>query len=388
MRFILKYTVVIVFMLLPLSMVKAGSKLSAKAEISMLTCSPGGELYSLFGHSAIRVKDPLTQLDCVFNYGSFDFNTPNFYLKFARGNLPYLLSVSGFYQFKESYIYHKRSIYENVLMLDSVERQKLWDALVINLKPENRAYRYDFLFDNCATRVRDIIENNVEGDVSYAYTDQDKTFRDILDEYLGSAPWTNWGITTILGSPCDRKATVREYMFIPDYLMYVMESASKDGNNIMGNREVIYQAPQQEEQSCFFISPIFISSVVSFILIIFSLYCIKIKLINRWLDYILFGLSGIVGIVIFFLWFLSEHTTTVANYNILFFIPFHLIAIIFLRRKNGKIIRNYFGITAIIALSGLLFGYIIPIIPQALSLANIPVIILIAVRGFMIKYDK
>ena len=147
------FTLIILALALP----GKATTLSDKAEISVLTCSPGKELYSLFGHTAIRVHDPEQDLDVVFNYGTFDFDTPHFYLKFAQGLLPYQLSTSHFQSFMYSYMMEERSVYSQRLQLDSLQRQKLFDLLLENYKPENRSYLYNFLYDNCTTRVRDIL---------------------------------------------------------------------------------------------------------------------------------------------------------------------------------------------------------------------------------------
>ncbi len=384
----IKTNIILGLLFLLISSVSNATKLSPKAEISLITCSPGNELYSLFGHSAIRVKDPLNRIDYIFNYGTFDFDTPNFYTKFAKGKLPYLLSVSYFSDFKRAYENHKRSIYEHKLIIDSLNRQKLWDALEENNRPENRAYQYDFLFDNCATRVRDIIENSNTDNLTYNYKNEGKSFRDILYEYLGPFKWLEWGISTILGSPCDRDATPREYMFIPDYLMYVLESAKIGEQKLLGEKKVIYQAPDVIKPTAFFLSPIFIFSLVALLIITYSVRCIKRNLIKRWPDYILFGLSGFVGLIIFFLWFLSEHKTTVLNYNILYFIPIHIIVIFFLRKRNNFIVKKYFLLTMIASLLALVLWLIIPIIPQNLPIASIPLMILFAFRSYMIIRDK
>ncbi len=141
--------------------------LSPEAEISLLTCSPGNELYSLFGHTAIRVKDPAARFDRVFNYGTFDFDTPYFYLKYARGLLPYQLSHTDYRYFLHAYREEGRSVYEQRLRLDSLQKQRLLDILTENYRPENRSYLYNFLFDNCTTRSRDVILQSLADTVDW-----------------------------------------------------------------------------------------------------------------------------------------------------------------------------------------------------------------------------
>ncbi len=137
--------------------------LSDNAEISILTCSPGTELYSLFGHTAIRIHDPKNHYDQVFNYGTFDFQTPHFYLKYAQGLLPYQLTNTSFRNFMNAYLSEERSVFAQKLKLDSMQKQTLFDLLLDNSREENRFYLYNFLFDNCTTRSRDILLKSTSG---------------------------------------------------------------------------------------------------------------------------------------------------------------------------------------------------------------------------------
>ncbi|MEQ8575940.1 MAG: DUF4105 domain-containing protein, partial [Fulvivirga sp.] len=166
-------------------------QLSEKAEINILTCGPfQGELYSAFGHSAIRVYDPVNGLDLLYNYGVFDFDQPNFYLNFARGNLNYKLAVMDYTRFRDYYIYYNRYIHEQVLNLNIEQKQKLFDFLQWNMKPENQYYLYDYFYDNCATRVRDALITTFGDDITFdgSYIETDYTIRDLTDIYLAQQP--------------------------------------------------------------------------------------------------------------------------------------------------------------------------------------------------------
>lgn len=378
----------ITILLLLISNIGFSKKLSSKAEISIITCSPGNEMYSLFGHSAIRVKDPILRIDYIFNYGTFDFNEPNFYTKFAKGKLPYILSIENFNRFKLSYEIQKRSIYEQVLQIDSINKQIIWDALLVNAKKENRAYKYDFLFDNCATRVRDMVEKNNTEKISYSYENQDKTFRNILYEYLAPFKWMEWGISTVLGNPCDRIARPWEYMFIPDYLMYLMETANINGKKLTEEVNIIYKAPDTIKKTPFLLSPLFVFSLISLLFIMYSYYCMKRKIVRRWPDFIIFGLSGLVGALIFFLWFFTEHQTTGPNYNILYTLPTHLIVLFFLRKKHNIIIKKYFLINTFILGTTIFAWAIMSAVPQDMPTASIPLILLMGLRSYMISKEK
>lgn len=164
--------------------------------ISLLTCDPGDELYSAFGHNAVRVLDNDTGRDIVFNYGTFDFDTPNFYLKFARGKLDYMLSVSTYEQFILHYQYLQRSVREQVLDLSPEQTLRTVQFLQENYEPQNRFYRYDFFFDNCATRIRDMVEMVLGDQLKWGETEASsgKTFRNLIDEYVYPMPWADFGI--------------------------------------------------------------------------------------------------------------------------------------------------------------------------------------------------
>ena len=237
-------------------------QLSNEAEISILTCSPGKELYSLFGHTAIRVQDPKANLDEVFNYGTFDFDTPHFYLKFAQGLLPYQLSTSSFQHFMYTYQLEERSVYSQRLLLDSLQKQQLFDLLLENYRPENRSYLYNFLFDNCTTRARDIIAQSLQNSqVEWNTPDLDKNFWNLLDEYLAVSPWVQWGIHTILGQRGNRTATPYQYMFLPDYLMYGLNTATIDHKHLAEKAQLLYEAPEQDNATPWYFAPLFIFGI-------------------------------------------------------------------------------------------------------------------------------
>jgi hypothetical protein len=165
--------------------------LSDSSRISLLTCAPGEELYSCFGHSGIRVTDYSQGFDVVFNYGTFDFGAPNFYLNFLKGHMIYMEGVDNFKDFHDQYIYEQRSIYEQEINLNAEERVKIFDFLVNNARPENRDYRYDFLYDNCATRIREVFEKNLSGKVKFDYSSfaDKKSFRTLINDYSENQPW-------------------------------------------------------------------------------------------------------------------------------------------------------------------------------------------------------
>lgn len=329
-------------------------QLSNEAEISILTCSPGKELYSLFGHTAIRVQDPKANLDEVFNYGTFDFDTPHFYLKFAQGLLPYQLSTTSFRNFMLSYQMEERSVYSQRLRLDSLQKQQLFDLLLENYRPENRSYLYNFLFDNCTTRARDIIVNCLQGTaVEWNTPDLDKNFWNLLDEYLGASPWVQWGIHTILGQRGNRTATPYQYMFLPDYLMYGLNTATIDHKHLAEKAQLLYEAPEQDNATPWYFAPLFIFGIGALLLIIL-LWKSRGKAMLNTIVLPTFLFTGLVGCLLVFLGGFTAHPITAPNWNILWANPLNLIALPFLLGKHlPRFIAIYLKIYMVLLVAAL-----------------------------------
>ena len=316
-------------------------QLSNEAEISILTCSPGKELYSLFGHTAIRVRDPKANLDEVFNYGTFDFDTPHFYLKFAQG-------------FMLSYQMEERSVYSQRLRLDSLQKQQLFDLLLENYRPENRSYLYNFLFDNCTTRARDIIAKSLQNSqVEWNTPDLDKNFWNLLDEYLAVSPWVQWGIHTILGQPGNRTATPYQYMFLPDYLIYGLNTATIDHKHLAEKAQLLYEAPEQDNATPWYFAPLFIFGIGALLLIIL-LWKSRGKAMLNTIVLPTFLFTGLVGCLLVFLGGFTAHPITAPNWNILWANPLNLIALPFLLGKHlPRFIAIYLKIYMVLLVAAL-----------------------------------
>lgn len=350
-------------------------RLSDEAEISILTCSPGTELYSLFGHTAIRVRDPRQNYDQVFNYGTFDFQTPHFYMKFARGLLPYQLSQTPFRNFIYVYYMDQRSVYAQTLKLDAEQKQKLFDLLLDNYREENRYYLYNFLFDNCSTRSRDILLKSLPDTVVWNMPDTGKSFWNLLDEYLQTSPWVQWGIHTILGQRGNREATPFQYMFLPDYLMFGLETATHKNELIAGKAKTLYLAPDTENNYPWYRTPLFVFTFCSLLLIIL-LYKHKQGILLNVLTFSIFLFTGILGLLIVFLGGFTAHPITAPNWNILWANPLNLMVLPFLFKKT---IRH----TVFIYLNGylILLAVAIPVwifTQPAVPLPSLPLLILTA----------
>lgn len=358
------------------------AQLSQEAKISLLTCDPGDEIYSYFGHSAIRINDPLAGIDYVFNYGVFSFDSPNFIWRFINGETDYMLLGQRMSSFMDAYLEEQRSVYEQILNISQHEKQLLFDALVENAKPENRIYRYRHFSDNCATRVRDQFEKCVNYQLRYdTLTDTKLTYRQLVDQFVPGNSWNGFGIKLGLGIPTDKITTYSQKMFLPDYLMKSMGSAKvlKNSENIpfVMPQTTLYEA--KPIQSGFSLtSP---AIVVNFILILVSIltfieYRRKKRMIA--LDFLVFFSFGIAGLLLSFLCFVSVLEATGSNLNLIWALPTHLIfAFLWLIPSLRPKLFWYLKITAGIVL---LFLISMAFLPQTFHWLVVPLCLIILIR--------
>lgn len=351
-----------------------GITLTENAEISILTCSEGAELYSLFGHSAIHVRDAALNIDWVFNYGTFDFGAPHFYTNFIKGYLMYYLSLVEYNHFVNAYIREGRSIWSQTLQLNYAQKQKLFDSLLTNYEPENRTYLYNFLFDNCSTRIRDIVEKSVEPQMEWNLADDGKSYWNLLDEYLVQMPWAQWGVHTILGQSGSKKAQPHEYMFLPDYLLKGFDSATLNGREIAGKTQTLYQAPPSNVKNYWFFSPLFVFTFLS-LMLIFMLQYIRSQRLVKFIAFVLLLLSGAAGLLFVYLSWFSLHPITAPNFNLLWGNPLNLAVLPFLFfRRMPKIVRGYLFVYMIIMAIGVpVWFFLMPAVP----LASLPLFVLL-----------
>jgi hypothetical protein len=356
-------------------------RLSDRARLSVLTCSPGPDLYSLFGHSAFRLQDSIggRYYDVVYNYGTFLFDE-TFYVKFARGKLDYLLQSSTFEDFIASYEYEGRGVWEQELRLTSVEKQRLFELLQTNLKRENCTYRYDFFYDNCSTRIRDMLMRALSdvdtqpwgyrfvaldslkhhSPIHFPYERPAKqTYRQAIQTYLDFQPWSDLGIDLALGQPCD--AAVGDYglMFLPDSLMTELKFATVDS-------EPLCERPRQLLPVNFELSvnpwsgP---TAVFALFLLVHLLLHITYRKHSTFLfnDKLLFSVLGLLGCLIVFLWFFTDHTATRMNWNILWAHPFYLL-LLFTSKLTPQRVRRIIKVFLGLVICTLVFS---PLIPQS-----------------------
>jgi len=359
-------------------------RLSDKAEISVITCGPfQKELYSAFGHSAFRVHDPTTRFDAAYNYGVFDFNQPNFYLNFARGYLYYKLGVYDYKSFEHHYVVDNRYVHEQVLNLTQEQKQKLFVYLQRNAQPGTETYLYDYFYNNCATKMRDVLVDalgaeTVRFDGSYVKTDY--TIRELTDLYLKEQPWGDLGIDICLGLPMDKKAAPIEYMFLPDYVESGFDHAFIRGSSeqpLVKKKNIIYeQRPQDPELRL--PHPLYLFSAIALVAAFLTYNDLKKKKLTLWFDVLIFGTTGIIGLLLFFLWFFTDHAAVARNLNIIWAFPLHVVAVIAFY-KNPNWLKNYFIAVMIVSLLLLVLW---AALPQKIHYALIPLVFTQALRSF------
>lgn len=344
---------------------------SDSTKVSLLTCSPGDALYSTFGHSAIRVNDPVSGMDAVFNWGIFDFRTPNFYWKFMRGKLLYRMGGERFADFYAEYQYLQRSVVETPISLPLEAKRKLLNTIETNYQPENQQYKYDFFFDNCATRIRDVVERALP--ITYADTTRTiKPLRRLLDEYLVEMPWEDFGIDLILGLPADQMGTFRYEMFLPDYLGKNLPHARYQGKPITGPEVALLPAAPLPKSKA--PKPLVLMSVVMLIWIASGF--LKNKILVNILDRLFFVVIGLAGCLMLFLWLGTDHLATKYNLNVLWANPFYFFALGSLRGKR----KYWLWIVGGLCVFTLVF---FPFSPQLFHVGIIPVLVAVGVRCWM-----
>lgn len=321
-----------------LSLTAAAVGLGENSRISLLTCSPGTEVWSNYGHTALRVCDEDSGLDVCFNYGIFSFSTPHFIWRFCTGETDYIVGAQNTGAFLEEYLREGRGVTEQVLNLDLEARNRIWDALCLNIQPQNRTYRYNFFYDNCATRVRRMIENNCGSAVEYDGGAAFSTMWGAVDYYTLDYPWTNFGISLILGAPADDPASYRDLMFAPEVMMDGFDGARIDGEPLVAEKNILVEGKTLHSAQASLPSPNLVLGLVFAVVVFVSGTELGKKKRFRVVDGVLWGLSGIAGVVIAFLAFFSTHPATNPNYLLIWLDPLALvyaIALCFKKFRNS-----------------------------------------------------
>ncbi len=355
--------------------------------VSVLTCSPGPEVYSLYGHTAIRVQQD--SIDEVFNYGVFDFRKPHFTWHFVLGQTDYMIEPLPWKYFIIDYDKRGSSITEQELNLTPSEANCLLAALIENCQPENREYRYSFLYNNCTTKVRDMVEQVVRGSIQYPDTLPHQTAREILHHYTAQHPWAQEGNDLLLGSEMDTILSERAAMFIPENMMQAFDGAyilstNGDMRPLVRSKKVILEAKQQVVESEFPLSPLQA-------ILVFAAICILILVLEVWTkrlwwlwDVLILLLQGIAGTLLTFMFLFSEHPGVGSNWQVWVFNPIYFIGIPLVIKAATKHRETlwyafYFAVLALF----LLFS---PWIPQVFAKITVPLALCLLTRPISYYY--
>ncbi|CAM9965883.1 unnamed protein product, partial [Chrysoparadoxa australica] len=384
------YCLLLLSFFIHLSAAAQKRQLSDQAEIAIMTLGPyQGEIYSAFGHTAIRITDPVNSIDWVFNYGVFDFEQENFFWNFAKGKLLYQLGVSDYKRFAQHYKEENRYIIEQYLNLTHPEKQQVYDFLIKNYEPENREYMYNYVYDNCSSKIPEILDKIFPGRINYNYyyTKEGTTVRDLMDQYLSYQPWGDWIIDIGLGYQIDHEAAPETYMFLPDYVKLALDSATlvRDSTVVplVKETDLVYEA-EAEDNSIGIFTPFNTFILIFFIIGFFTNRDFKRGKRSHWIDVVLFTFVGIIAWWLVFLWSATDHLSK-ENMNIFWAIPLHIPLVYFLGvDKMKKFLLIYFQLVGVLYLLLLLLW---EAVPQPLHIAILPLLITMILRCFFISYD-
>lgn len=364
-------------------------------EVYLLTCSPGTEVYSLYGHTALEVYNKTLHTKVVFNYGIFDFSRPNFAWHFAMGETDYMVAPADYNQFIISYRKRGSHVVAQHLNLTMKEKNRLYKALLVNCMPENCVYRYNYLTNNCTTRVRDIIEQCIDGDVVYdpGSSSARTTYRQIMHHYTRNSPWAELGNDILLGADVDTVLSVRAAMFVPENLQNAFANAVIHSETL-DTRPMVLDTEEVQKEGRVVNHPGFPFTPVQCAVALFAL-CLVILALESFfshqlwcVDVVLMLAQGVAGCILTFLFLCSEHPTLDSNYQVWLFNPLPLIGIFFVVRAARKKERTVWHGLNFLCL--FLFVIFIPWVPQDYSAGIFPVALALMTRpiSYFLAYRK
>lgn len=333
--------------------------LSQRLEISLITCYPGPEVYELYGHSAVRVKTPT--VDIAYNYGVFNYSAPNFVYRFVKGETDYMAVAQLFDDFMRQYVWRGSKVVEQKFNLTEEEAVEFWRVLQNDVLPQNCVYRYNYVKNNCATKILDCLDK-VEG-VGAIYPDTVRfgTFRNEMRYYGRNYDWYQYGIDLALGKGIDYALTGREEMFVPVIMLEQMKTASRsNGEKLIKSTEVLYEGQGDATLSAtpFLLSPLFVSWVAFVGVLLFVYFGIRHKRLFKGVYAMWFAVCGAAGCLIAFLVFVSEHEATSPNMLIWWLNPINLVVPVLIWFEYGRKILSIYMLLDVCFLVGLLIGSI------------------------------
>ena len=375
----MKRTILLTLLLAVILPLQSFAQMADSADVYIITCAPGTESYSIYGHTALRITIRGTDFDRVYNWGIFDFSTPNFTYRFAKGRLDYMLGAYPYADFLPEYIAEGRWVWSQKLNLTTPEKEKLFMLINENLRPENIKYRYDFFFDNCATRVRDIIAAAATDTVIFPVREKKRTFRQLIDPHQKVLPWLDLGADILLGLQADKKATASDEMFLPVHLRDNMMNTSiiHDGKQepLTGPVEIVADPDAPPHRSKPWM-PQVILYIVLFIILLVT-FLIKIPRLQKAIDIVIYFIYSVIALLLVFTNIFSEHDAlhhNLLSLGINVIIPV-LFVMLFMRRKGVTLTRIAFIISVLWLPVSLVAG-------QGINPAVIPLVLIIMTRLF------
>lgn len=357
---------------------------------SLLTCGPGTDIYSLFGHTALRYENHQKSIDVVFNYGLFSFDTPNFILRFMLGETYYRLGATDYKYFLSEYQMTDRDVWQQTLNLNSEEKHRLIALLEKNYRPENRVYLYNFFHDNCSTRPRDLVERVVKDRLHYAddmtTTDTGRSFRDIVHECCKGHPWSQLGMDLCLGSEADRPISRHQMMFAPLYLKDFFATATLADSTgthttplVSDTKQVVSASGENKEDSFPHPSPMACALLLLTMVSVATWYGLRNGKSLWGIDLALFFAAGLGGCILAFLAFFSQHPAVSPNYMLFVLHPLHLFCLPFIMKKVIRKQKSRYMMANLTVLT--LFIVLWAVIPQKINFAVLPLALCLLVRS-------
>jgi len=377
----MKKLIVIISAFLLCGQISIFSQADSSIDVYLLTCAPGTATYSIYGHSALRIVDNAAQTDLVYNWGVFDFGTPNFVWKFAKGRLDYMLGVYPFDRFIQEYFYEARAVYSQKVNLEQDEIAALRSLINENLRPENVSYRYDFFYDDCSTRIRDLFEKVLDRKLIYPpdETNNSPSFRAKIREYSGVYPWLKMGIDLLMGTPGDKTALFRDRMFLPDDLKSNLAQAvvSRDRRMepLMQPVVTILDFDPPVYKHTFYTSPFFIFTLLFITVFLLSAF-FRNKTAMNYIDIFIFFCYSILAIMMVFFNFFTDHLQMKMNLNIIWFNPLILVCLycIIFSKSCSSWFRYVFFLSIV-------FLPLALITPGRINISFLPVILILSLRS-------
>lgn len=325
-----------------------------RIQISLLTCSPGKEVWAQYGHTAIRYYDKESGEDLAINYGIFSLDQTYFIPRFVLGMTDYRMGVQPMDMFLAQYSYEGRGVIEQVLNLSAEDKEVIYKALQENMKPENVVYRYNYFFDNCTTRARDMLVNHLHGKVVYPPAEEDATFRSMIHKWNNKYEWSQFGEDLLLGVNADRKTTKSEQQFLPENLRSDFDKARYNGKPLVKVTNVLLDAETEVAEPVFPLSPLSIALIFAVISLVIMLFSYRRQQVYWAWDLALMLTSGLMGII-FFVMIFSQHPCVSLNFILLFFNPLPLFFLYSTIKKKKVIWWKIWGVLIILGLFGSLF---------------------------------